>query len=110
MNKEQENYIFASFTIRIRLKDVETFNPYFVALYIQHIAKEWYLYRNIAQASVRQNTDLPTIRNLYIPKIDPTTQEKIAKYIQKSFNLRKKSKQLLDNAKIKVEEQIQGKT
>lgn len=110
VNKEQENYIFASFTIRIRLKDVETFNPYFVALYIQHIAKEWYLYRNIAQASVRQNTDLPTIRNLYIPKIDPTTQEKIAKYIQKSFNLRKKSKQLLDNAKIKVEDQIQGKT
>ncbi|SUW97185.1 dna methylase-type I restriction-modification system [Campylobacter jejuni subsp. doylei] len=110
VNKEQENYIFASFTIRIRLKDVETFNPYFVALYIQHIAKEWYLYRNIAQASVRQNTDLPTIRNLYIPKIDPTTQEKIAKYIQESFNLRKKSKQLLDNAKNKVEEQIQGKT
>ena len=81
-----------------------------MALYILHIDKEWYLYRNIAQASVRQNTDLPTIRNLYIPKIDPTTQEKIAKYIQKSFNLRKKSKQLLDNAKIKVEDQIQGKT
>lgn len=50
------------------------------------------------------------LSKILIPKIDPTTQEKIAKYIQKSFNLRKKSKQLLDNAKIKVEDQIQGKT
>ncbi|XAK24633.1 restriction endonuclease subunit S [Campylobacter coli] len=49
------------------------------------------------------------LSKIFIPKIDPTTQEKIAKYIQESFNLRKKSKQLLDNAKIKVEEQIQGK-
>ncbi|EFK9746612.1 restriction endonuclease subunit S [Campylobacter coli] len=49
------------------------------------------------------------LSKILIPKIDPTTQEKIAKYIQESFNLRKKSKQLLDNAKIKVEEQIQGK-
>ncbi|WP_144666721.1 restriction endonuclease subunit S [Campylobacter jejuni] len=48
------------------------------------------------------------LSKILIPTIDPTTQEKIAKYIQESFNLRKKSKQLLDNAKIKVEEQIQG--
>ncbi|WP_407842763.1 restriction endonuclease subunit S [Campylobacter coli] len=50
------------------------------------------------------------LSKILIPKIDSTTQEKIAKYIQESFNLRKKSKQLLDNAKNKVEEQIQGKT
>ncbi|HED6061941.1 TPA: restriction endonuclease subunit S [Campylobacter jejuni] len=43
------------------------------------------------------------LSKILIPKIDSTTQEKIAKYIQESFNLRKKSKQLLDNAKIKVE-------
>ncbi|EAI4083938.1 restriction endonuclease subunit S [Campylobacter jejuni] len=48
------------------------------------------------------------LSKILIPTIDPTIQEKIAKYIQESFNLRKKSKQLLDNAKIKVEEQIQG--
>lgn len=40
VRKEQENYIFASFTIRIRLKDIKEFNPYFVGMYIQHIAKE----------------------------------------------------------------------
>ncbi|EAJ0825098.1 restriction endonuclease subunit S [Campylobacter jejuni] len=32
------------------------------------------------------------LSKILIPTIDPTTQEKIAKYIQESFNLRKKSK------------------
>lgn len=108
VSKKQENYIFASFTIRIRLKNTSEFNPYFVGLYIQHIAKEWYLYRNIAQASVRQNTDLPTIKNLYIPLIDTKTQEKIATLIQESFALRAKAKALLDEAKARVENAIKG--
>lgn len=108
VSKAQENYIFASFTIRIRLKNAREFNPYFIALYIQYIAKEWYLLRNIAQASVRQNTDLPTIRNLYVPLINPATQEQIALKIQKSFTLRAKSKDLLQNAKIKLENAIEN--
>ena len=108
VSKAQENYIFASFTIRIRLKYKQEFNPYFVALYIQNIAKEWYLLRNIAQASVRQNTDLPTIRNLYIPLVDSTTQTQIAQKIQKSFALRKESKDLLQSAKAKVEKAIEN--
>ena len=103
VSKDQENYVFASFTIRIRLKDTQKFNPYFVAIYIQHIAKEWYLFRNIAQASVRQNTDLPTIKNLYVPIVDSTTQAQIATYIQKSFELRAKAKSLLESAKAEVE-------
>lgn len=103
VSKDQENYVFASFTIRIRLKDTQKFNPYFVAIYIQHIAKEWYLFRNIAQASVRQNTDLPTIKNLYVPIIDSTTQAQIATYIQKSFELRAEAKKLLESAKAEVE-------
>ena len=103
VSKDQENYVFASFTIRIRLKDTQKFNPYFVAIYIQHIAKEWYLLRNIAQASVRQNTDLPTIKNLYVPIIDSTTQIQIATHIQKSFELRAEAKSLLESAKAKVE-------
>lgn len=108
VSKAQENYIFASFTIRIRLKNTREFNPYFIALYIQYIAKEWYLLRNIAQASVRQNTDLPTIRNLYVPLINPATQEQIALKIQQSFTLRAKSKDLLQNAKMRLENAIEN--
>ncbi len=103
----EENWLFASFTIRARLKNFEEYNPYFVGLYIQNIAKEYYLYRNIAQASVRQNTDLPTIRNLYLPVVDMKKQEKIAVLLQQSFELKKKSKDLLEMAKQMVEMAIE---
>ncbi|MCW1354124.1 restriction endonuclease subunit S [Campylobacter jejuni] len=66
-------------------------------------------FERIGTDGVQTNLSSIDMQNILISKIDPTTQEKIAKYIQESFNLRKKSKQLLDNAKIKVEEQIQGK-
>ncbi|HEG3305596.1 TPA: restriction endonuclease subunit S [Campylobacter jejuni] len=66
-------------------------------------------FERIGTGGVQTNLSSIDMQNILISKIDPTTQEKIAKYIQESFNLRKKSKQLLDNAKIKVEEQIQGK-
>ncbi|WP_163499227.1 restriction endonuclease subunit S [Helicobacter suis] len=108
ISKEQEGYIFASFTIRIRLKEYQNFNPFFIALYIQHIAKRWYLHRNIAQASVRQNTDLPTIRNLYIPKIPQSIQEHIARYLQKSFVLRQQAYKELERAKLEVECALAG--
>ncbi|MBR5941660.1 MAG: restriction endonuclease subunit S, partial [Neisseriaceae bacterium] len=107
VSKEQENYIFASFTIRVRLKNIKEFNPLFVGLYIQNIAKEWYLYRNIAQASVRQNTDLPTIKNLYVPTIPYEKQTQIADLLKQSFLLRKLSSELLETAKQKVETAIE---
>ncbi|EFP6600366.1 restriction endonuclease subunit S, partial [Campylobacter jejuni] len=66
-------------------------------------------FERIGTGGVQTNLSSIDMQNILIPKIDSTTQEKIAKYIQENFNLRKKSKQLLDNAKIKVEEQIQGK-
>ncbi len=103
----EENWLFASFTIRARLKNFEIFNPYFVGLYIQNIAKKYYLYRNIAQASVRQNTDLPTIRNLYIPNVPIAKQTQIAQKIEKSFALKKESQRLLALAKQAVEVAIE---
>lgn len=109
VSKSQENYIFASFTIRVRLKDTKEFNPYFVALYIQNIAKEHYLQRNIAQASVRQNTDLPTIKNLYVPLLDSQIQGQIASKLKLGFALKEEAKELLEKAKNKVESAIENK-
>jgi len=94
VTKEQENYLFASFTIRARLND-DRFNPYFVGAYIQNVAKEYYLYRNIALASVRQNTDLPTIKNMPIPLVKKDIQDEIASYIWQSMEYSKKAKELL---------------
>jgi restriction endonuclease S subunit len=103
ITEAEDGYLFASFTIRIRLKDTKKHIPHFVGLYIQSVAKEWYLLRNIAQASVRQNTDLPTIKNMPIPILDISVQRQIADNVQQSFDLRRQSEQLLDTAKRAVE-------
>lgn len=107
VTEEQENWVFASFTIRLRLKKNTEYNPYFIGLYIQLLAKPYYFYRYIAQASVRQNTDLPTVRKMIIPKLSIEKQNLIATKIQESFFLRKKSKELLEKAKQAVEMAIE---
>ncbi len=103
ITENEEDWLFASFTIRARLKNIIEFNPLYIGLYIQNIAKQYYLLRNIAQASVRQNTDLPTIKNMPIPLIHASIQADIAKNITESHRLRKQSKDLLNIAKQAVE-------
>ncbi len=49
------------------------------------------------------------LQNILIPKIATATQEQIILKIQKSFTLRAKSKDLLQNAKAKVEQVIVNK-
>ena len=103
VSKEQGNWVFASFTIRMRIDDKSKYHPYFVALYIENIAKPYYLMRNIAQASVRQNTDLPTIKQMPIPKLPFEKQQQISQKIVEALNLRQQSKHLLKCAKRAVE-------
>ena len=98
VGETQEGWLFASFTIRLRLKKNAGFNPHFVGLYIQELAKKYYFYKNIAQASVRQNTDLPTVNNLYIPKICTDTQNEIANMLIKCKYLKQESKDKLNNS------------
>lgn len=95
--------LFASFTIGIRLRDYKFINPYVLTLYINIVSREWYLLRRIAQASVRQNTDLPTIRQLHVPQIDPVVQQEIKKNILDSRRKKVLSKQLFEIAKHAVE-------
>ena len=105
--REEIGWLFASFTIRVRLKENSGYNPVFLGLYIQNIAKPYYLYRNIAQASVRQNTDLPTIKNMYVPIVDSKKQREIAHLVEESFKLKKRSEHLLEVAKTAVEMAIE---
>lgn len=103
VTKSEQDYLFASFTIRVRLKDYDYIDPYVLTLYINKVAREWYLLRKIAQASVRQNTDLPTITALKVPKINVKVQQQIRNAIQTSQNSKIASKQLLDIAMYGVE-------
>lgn len=98
VEETQENWLFASFTIRLRLKDFKLYNPYFIGIYIQKLAKKYYFYRYIAQASVRQNTDLPTVNNLFIPIVNINIQNKIAGKIKESKKKKEKSVMFLNKA------------
>lgn len=64
-------------------------------------------FERIGTGGVQTNISSNDILNILIPKINPTTQEQIALKIQKSFTLRAKSKDLLQNAKIKLENAIE---
>ncbi|MTI49987.1 MAG: hypothetical protein FH761_19360 [Firmicutes bacterium] len=107
VTKEQENWLFASFTIRARLSNYRYIDPYVLTLYINEISRPWYLLRKIAQASVRQNTDLPTIENMLIPCISQEVQMKIRDYILYSYDSKQKYIKLLDIAKRGVDRCIQ---
>ena len=107
IEETQENWLFASFTIRLRLKDFHSYNPYFIGMYIQSLAKKYYFHRYIAQASVRQNTDLPTVKNLFIPIVDINIQNKIADKVKESKEKKWKSKLLLEKVVQFVETAIE---
>jgi len=108
VTRNETGWVFASFTIRARLKKDCGYLPRFIGLYIQNIAKNYYLKQNIAQASVRQNTDLPTIKRMYIPKVNIDIQKQIVDLINKSFSLRRESEKFLEEAKEMVEREIKG--
>jgi hypothetical protein len=107
VTKNEEGYLFASFTIRVRLRDHNFIDPSVLTLYINKVAKDWYLLRKIAQASVRQNTDLPTVKGLMVPQIDRRIQQKIKEDLLKSRKNRLDSMRLLDIAKRGVEMAIE---
>ncbi|MBU1205654.1 MAG: restriction endonuclease subunit S [Proteobacteria bacterium] len=111
VTKQEEGWLFASFTIRVRLKEESKaiLNPLFATLFIENISRPYYLLRRISQASVRQNTDLPTIKDLKVPILPKPTQDKIADLVCKSHQARKKAIELLEKAKREVEEFIEGK-
>jgi len=49
------------------------------------------------------------IKNVLIPILPKPTQQKIANLVQKSHEVRKKAKELLEQAKYKVEQLIESK-
>lgn len=65
-------------------------------------------FERIGTGGVQTNISSNDILDILILKINPATQEQIALKIQKSFTLRAKSKDLLQNAKIKLENAIEN--
>lgn len=102
--KEQVEGIISGGILRLKLKnDIE---PEYVALCINSIIGQWQAERD-AGGSVIAHWRPEQIRNLLIPILPKSTQQKIADLVRKSYEARKKSKELLEEAKRKVEEIIE---
>ncbi|EAK9984858.1 restriction endonuclease subunit S [Campylobacter jejuni] len=105
--KEDKEVITSGAILHLNIKDKENILPEYLTLFLNSIFAKLQAQRDCG-GSIISHWRIEDIKKVLVAILDIKTQEKIAKYIQESFNLRKKSKQLLDNAKIKVEEQIQG--
>lgn len=93
----------------LRLKTKNDADSEYLALCINSIIGQWQAERD-AGGSVIAHWKPEQIKNILIPILPKPTQQKIAELVRKSHEARKKSKELLEEAKGKVEEMIENKT
>ena len=103
--KELSGSFISNNTSRFRLTD-ESIIPEFLELLLRNFVVQEQIQREFTQTAQPKISNT-SLENILIPKINSATQEQIALKIQKSFSLRKKSKDLLESAKIKVENAIE---
>jgi len=104
--KEAKDFAFGSFILRIRLKDFSKTNPYYIAAIINSPVGKLQIFREMRVATVRANTDIPTIKKLQIPILPQSTQQKISSLVQESFKSRQEAQELIDRAKKEVENMV----
>lgn len=90
----------------LRLKTKNDINSEYLALCINSVVGKWQAGRD-AGGSVVAHWKPEQIKNLLIPILPKGTQQKIADLVRQSHEARKKSKELLEEAKRKVETLIE---
>ena len=90
----------------LRLKIKEKIEPEYLALCVNSIIGQMQAERD-AGGSVIVHWKPEEIKNIIIPILPQSSQQKIADLVRKSHEARKKSKELLEEAKRKVEEMIE---
>ena len=101
---EQANINQALAIIRL---DKKIFNPYYVALFFNSKLGNQYV-NDISRPVAQTNLNLTELSNVYIPLLPLETQQQIAQKITQSHQLRTESKDLLELAKLKVEQAIES--
>ena len=104
ITREFSNSIFGSYFIRIRPKI--KINQKYLALYLNSFLGQIQIER-ISTGAIQTNLTIPAIESIevVIPTLD--FQEKISEFLDKSERLNKKAKQLLKQAKVKLEDSIE---
>lgn len=102
--KEEIDGILSSGILKLKLKsDIE---PEYLTLCLNSIVGKMQAERD-AGGSIISHWKPEQIKEILIPILPKSTQEKIADLVRKSHEARKKSKELLKEAKRKVEELIE---
>jgi len=105
--KEPIEGILASGVMRLKLK--ENIEPEYTTLCINSIICQMQIERD-AGGSIIVHWKPEQIKNLQIPILPKSTQQKISDLIRMSHEARKKAKELLEDAKQKVEKIILGRS
>ena len=92
--------------LHLKVKDKREILPQVLSLILNSIVAKLQAERD-AGGSIIAHWKISEIEKVLIPLFDFKLQEQIALKIQKSFTLRAKSKDLLEYAKVKVEQNIQ---
>lgn len=103
--KEDIQGIISGGTLRLKLKNAEIENEY-LSLYLNSVMGQMQAERD-AGGSVIAHWKPEQIKNILIPILPKSTQQKIADLVRKSHEARKKAKELLEEAKEKVEKIIE---
>lgn len=100
VRKEMDGAVYSDNVLCIKLP--KSFIP---SVYVLLLNSKLYfeLIDRLARGSVQQRLNQETLKDLIIPVIDYSDQEKIAALVEESFHLKKQSEQLLETAKRAVE-------
>lgn len=102
--KEQEGYIASTGFFQFRSSKIA---PEVLLIIMKSMVMQWQLKQNCI-GTILTAVSAESLKQIYIPILPQQTQLKIADLVRKSHEARKKSKELLEEAKIKVEEMIEN--
>ncbi len=103
VNKNQENYLASTGFFQFRSKKIL---PEVLLILAKSIVLQFQLKQRCA-GTILTAVPQESIKNILIPILPKSTQQTIAELVRKSHTSRQKSKQLLEQAKKKVEEIIE---
>lgn len=103
-SKDKERAIPGSFVTVVRFRN--ELDPLYAGVFMNSLAGKLQFERNYS-GSVQQYVYPAKIKEILIPVLPKSIQGKIADLVRKSHEARKKSKELLEEAKRKVEEMVE---
>jgi len=106
VNREEESMIICGGILRLRLKNSDINNEY-LALVLNSIVVQLQIERDVG-GSIINHWRPDQIKETIIPVLPKRIQDKLTDLVIKSCNIRKEAKSLLDQAKRKVEDMIEG--